>query len=68
MKVEKIEVSNMGNALRGMRNPKKSWDKSDSISALINLNNDNSDLIVTDYWRESLGYKQENQKMNKKIN
>ena len=68
MKVEKIEVSNMGNALRGMRNPKKSWNKSDSISALINLNNDNSDLIVTDYWMNSLGYKKDNQKMYKKIN
>lgn len=67
MKIEKVEVSNMSNALRGMRNPKKSWDKSDTISALINLKNDSSDLIVTDSWMEYLGYGKDNQKMHQKI-
>lgn len=31
MKFENVEVFNMEGALRGMRNPKNSWDKSDSI-------------------------------------
>ena len=38
MKFEKIQVSNFEGALRGMRNPKNSWDKSDSFFGLINLN------------------------------
>ena len=35
MKFENIEVYNMDHALRGMRNPKESWDKSDSYWTYI---------------------------------
>lgn len=31
MKIEQINIYNFQNALRGMRNPKNSWEKSDSI-------------------------------------
>lgn len=58
----------MENALRGMRNPKKSWDRSDTMSAMIKLGDDTSDLIVADYWLKELGYGEDNQKMRDKIN
>jgi hypothetical protein len=32
IKIERIQVCNMKNAIRGMRNPMQSWDKSDSYS------------------------------------
>lgn len=35
MKFENVEVYNMDHALRGMRNPKESWDKSDSYWTYI---------------------------------
>ena len=35
MKFENIEVYNMDHALKGMRNPKESWDKSDSYWTYI---------------------------------
>ena len=31
MKFEKVEVFNFNGAFRGMRNPKNSWNKSDSL-------------------------------------
>lgn len=34
MKIDNIKVYNFENAIRGMRNPKNSWDKSDSIYGL----------------------------------
>ena len=30
MKIENVSVMNIENAIRGMRNPMNSWDKSDS--------------------------------------
>ena len=44
MKFENIQVSNFQGALRGMRNPKNSWDKSDSVFGLINLNYGDDEL------------------------
>ena len=38
MKFENTHVYNFEGALRGMRNPKDSWDQSDSFFGLINLN------------------------------
>lgn len=34
MKIDNIKVFNFENAIRGMRNPKNSWDKSDSVYGL----------------------------------
>ena len=34
MLIENVKVYNFENAIRGMRNPKNSWDKSDSIYGL----------------------------------
>lgn len=38
MKFEKTEVMNFEGALRGMRNPMNSWDKSDSSYCIISIN------------------------------
>ena len=42
MKFEKTWVGNFEGAFRGMRNPKNSWDKSDSYFGLMNLDYDDS--------------------------
>lgn len=46
MKFENISVYNFDNALRGMRNPKNSWDKSDSQFGIAHL--DQVDTIADD--------------------
>ena len=46
MKFENISVYNFDNALRGMRNPKNSWDKSDSQFGIAHL--DQVDAIADD--------------------
>ena len=43
MKFENIKVFNFENSFRGMRNPKNSWDKSDSI---FSNSNDIDKLII----------------------
>ena len=43
MKFENIKVYNFENALRGMRNPKNSWNLSDSYFGLINIDDDEHD-------------------------
>lgn len=50
MKFERTQVMNFGNALRGMRNPKNSWAKSDSTFGLINTDYDDADYEVAEYW------------------
>lgn len=35
IRLERTSVMNMDNAIRGMRNPKNSWDRSDSYSTHI---------------------------------
>ena len=47
IKIENIEVFNFEGALRGMRNPLKSWDKSDSMSAFL-CNDDRFHIGVND--------------------
>ena len=37
MKFEKTWVGNFEGAFRGLRNPKNSWDKSDSFFGVVNL-------------------------------
>jgi len=39
MKFENTETWGFEHALRGMRNPKNSWDKSDSFFGIIDINN-----------------------------
>ena len=46
MKFENIKVFNFEGALRGMRNPKNSWDKSDSSFGLVNIDYIENDFDV----------------------
>lgn len=48
IKVENIEVFNFEGALRGMRNPKNSWDKSDTIMSLELRHNENHAKVYAD--------------------
>ena len=50
MKFENIKTYNFGPALRGMRNPLESWDKSDSFFGLINIADDEHDYDIADLW------------------
>ena len=51
MKFENTNVSNFEGAFRGMRNPKNSWDKSDSYFGLINLDYDDTMVnMISDDW------------------
>ena len=44
IKFEKTEVFGWEHAIRGMRNPKNSWEKSDSIFIPFNMCDDEEDL------------------------
>lgn len=48
IKVENIEVFNFEGALRGMRNPKNSWDKSDTVMSLELRHNENHAKVYAD--------------------
>ena len=52
MKFENIKVFNFEGALRGMRNPKNSWDKSDSFFGLVNIDDSKHDFDVAYAWAE----------------
>ena len=52
MRFENTQVMNFGNALRGMRNPKNSWDKSDSFFGLINPDETEKDYDITEAWMQ----------------
>lgn len=52
MKFENIRVYNFENAFRGMRNPKNSWNLSDSYFGLINISDDEHDYEIADEWAE----------------
>ena len=54
MKFENIKVFNFEGALRGMRNPKNSWDKSDSFFGLVNIDDSEHDFDVAYIWAESV--------------
>ena len=54
MKFENAQVFNFEGAIRGMRNPLNSWNKSDSFFGLINLEYDFPDAdMVADSWIDS---------------
>ena len=58
MKFENTQVFNFEGAIRGMRNPLNSWNKSDSFFGLINLEYDFPDAdMVADSWidNENIG-------------
>lgn len=59
MKFEKIKVYNFENAFRGMRNPKNSWARSDSVFGLMNHENEddiNLAYDVADKWAQAAGF------------
>lgn len=74
MKFENTQVMNFKNALRGMRNPKNSWDKSDSFFGLLNLNDTEQDYEVTEAWIQKkhpdmdlYGYEYDNKELNEEF-
>lgn len=74
MKFENTQVMNFGNALRGMRNPKNSWDKSDSFFGLINPDDTEVDYIVTKAWlqkkhpdKDIYGYEYDDKELNEEF-
>lgn len=74
MKFENTQVMNFGNALRGMRNPKNSWDKSDSFFGLINPDDTEVDYIVTEAWlqkkhpdKDIYGYEYDDKELNEEF-
>ena len=50
MKFEKTWVGNFEGAFRGLRNPKNSWDKSDSFFGVADLDYVNEDMEIADKW------------------
>lgn len=75
MKFENTQVMNFKNALRGMRNPKNSWDKSDSFFGLLNLNDTEQDYEITETWMQKnhpdmdlYGYEYDNKELNEEFN
>ena len=50
MKFEKTWVGNFEGAFRGLRNPKNSWDKSDSFFGVVNLDYTSEDMEIADEW------------------
>ena len=50
MKFEHTQVFNFEGAFRGMRNPKNSWNKSDSFFELVNLDYTEADFEIADEW------------------
>lgn len=50
MRFENTEVWGFEHALRGMRNPKNSWDKSDSFFGMIDTNYPNHEIDIADKW------------------
>ena len=50
MKFKNTYVSNFEGAFRGMRNPKNSWDKSDSFFGVVNLDYTSEDMEIADKW------------------
>ena len=62
MKFEHTQVYNFEGAFRGLRNPKNSWNKSDSCFGLRKLSNDNQEIIdVSEDWAKYDGYDPDNE-------
>lgn len=67
MKIEKIRTYGWESALMGMRNPKDSWDKSDSAFGIADVEYTDIDYDIADLWAKSeLSYDDDN--IDKKIN
>ena len=54
MKFENTEVWGFEHAIRGMRNPKNSWNKSDSDFQITNLDYYDGDMFIADEWVKAL--------------
>ena len=68
MKFENTKIWGFEHALRGMRNPKNSWDRSDSIFGIRNLSNGDEELnIVSEDWTKYDGYEFEDENFNKHL-
>lgn len=74
MKFENTRVMNFEGALRGMRNPKDSWDKSDSFFGLLNLNDTEKDYEVVEAWMQKnhpdmdlYGYEYNNKELTEEV-
>ena len=50
MKFERTQVFNFEGAFRGLRNPKNSWNKSDSFFGVVNLDHVSKDMEIADEW------------------
>ena len=71
MKIEKIRTYGWESALMGMRNPKDSWDKSDSAFWIADVEYTDIDYDIAYLWaknelNETLSYDDDN--IDKKIN
>jgi hypothetical protein len=53
MKFTDTRVMNFENALKGMRNPKESWSRSDSFFGLINYEYTEADYNIASIWAEN---------------
>lgn len=74
MKFERTRVMNFEGAIIGLRNPKNSWDKSDSFFGLLNLNDIEQDYKVTKAWIQKnhpdmdlYGYEYDNKELDKEF-
>ena len=50
MKFQNTQVWGFEHAIRGMRNPKNSWNKSDSTFQIVNLDYYDGDMFIADEW------------------
>lgn len=67
MKIEKIRTYGWESALMGMRNPKDSWDKSDSAFGIADVEYTDIDYDIAYLWAKSeLSYDDDN--IDKKTN
>ena len=74
MRFENTQVMNFKNALRGMRNPKNSWAKSDSFFGLINPDETEKDYDITETWMQKRhpemelhGYEYDDKELNEEF-
>ena len=68
MKFEFTEIFNFRGAIRGMRNPKESWARSDSIFGYYTIDDYQDDLVprCLSYWEKAFPFNDENEENKKK--
>ena len=54
IEISKVKISGLGEAIRGMRNPMNSWDKSDTVYGTVYTLYDGTEIITEDGF--SIGY------------